>query len=75
MKPSKRSVEPVTPPIDLQSLIASEVESLKSGVEPDGDSTGARPRRAGDSKNLRNRPSGNVSQIQSPQSRGVLLTK
>lgn len=61
-KPSKRSVEPsVIPHADLQHLNASEVESLKSGVEPDGDKTGIRPRRVGESQKRRNRPSGKVS--------------
>jgi len=59
-KPSKRSVESsVTPQNDLQRLIASEVESLKSGVEPDGDNTGVRQRHVGESQRLRKRPSGN----------------
>jgi hypothetical protein len=74
-KPSKRSVESsVTPQNDLQRLIPSEVESLKSGVEPDGDNTGVRQRRVGESQKLHNRPSGNVSHSV-PQSRGVLLTE
>jgi hypothetical protein len=30
-------------------------------VEPDGDNTGVRLRRVGESQKLRNRPSGNVS--------------
>jgi hypothetical protein len=60
-KPSKRSVESnVTPHIDLPHLIASEIESLKSGVEPRGDNTAFR-RHVGESQKLRNRPSGNVS--------------
>ena len=72
-KPSKRSVESVvTQHGDLQHLIASEVESLKSGVEPDGDNTGVRPRRVGVSQKLRNRPSGKVSHSV-PQSWGVCL--
>jgi hypothetical protein len=74
--PSKRSVESSVTPhdIDLQHLIASEVESLKSGVEPDGDSMGLRSRRVGESQKLRNHPSGNVSHSV-PQRWGVLLTK
>jgi hypothetical protein len=74
-KPSKRSAESsITPPIDLQRLNASEVESLKSGVEPDGDNTGFRLRHVGESQKLRNRPSVNVSHPV-PQSWDVLLTK
>lgn len=66
--PPRRSVESsVTPPNDLQRLMASEVESLNSGVEPDGDNTGVRLRRVGESQKLRNRPSGKVSHY-SPQS-------
>jgi len=60
-KPPKRSEESsVTTSIDLQRLIASEVESLKSGVEPDGDNKGVRLRRVGESQKLRSHSSGNV---------------
>lgn len=61
-KPFRRSAESsATPHIDLQQLIASEVESLKSGVETDGDNAGIRLRRVGESQKRRDRPVGNVS--------------
>src|SRR5258708_1986935 len=72
-KPSKRSVESrVTPRIDLQDLIESEVESRKSGVEPGGDNTGIRQRRVGEPQKLHRSP-GNVSH--SVPWAGVLLIK
>lgn len=69
-KPFKRSSESSdTSHIDLQHLISSEVESLKSGVEADGDNSGIRLRRLGDSQKLRNRPVGNLNVSHSvPQS-------
>jgi hypothetical protein len=67
MRPAESSV---APHIDLQHLIASEVESLNGGVEPDGDSSGIRLRPVGE---LRNRPVGNVSHLV-PQSWCALLT-
>jgi len=65
-KPFKRSSESSdTSHIDLQHLIASEVESLKSGVEADGDNSGIRLRRLGESQKLRNRPVGNLNNARS----------
>lgn len=59
-KQLKRSVEPKdTPYIDLQHLISS--ESLKSGIEADGDNAGIRQRRVGQSQKPPDRPVGNVS--------------
>lgn len=60
-KPSKPSVESNVTPLDVRRLIASEVESVQSGVELDGDKRGARQRRVGESQKLCNQPSGNVS--------------
>lgn len=58
-KQSRRSVESsVTSHIELQHLIASEAESLRSSVEADGDNTGIRLRRVGESQKPRE---GNVS--------------
>ncbi|KAF8484795.1 hypothetical protein DFH94DRAFT_716122 [Russula ochroleuca] len=61
-KPFRRSAESsATPHIDLQQLIASEVESLRSGVETDGDNSGIRLRRVGESQKRRDRPVGNYA--------------
>ncbi|KAI0004984.1 hypothetical protein BJV74DRAFT_880905 [Russula compacta] len=67
-KQSRRSVESsVTPHIELQHLIASEVESLKSSVEADGDNTGIRLRRVGESLKPREGNSERISDSNSTQ--------
>ncbi|KAI0254662.1 hypothetical protein BJV78DRAFT_866940 [Lactifluus subvellereus] len=50
-----------TPNIELQHLIASEVETLGSSAETEGDNTGIRLRRVGDASRLRDPPVGNTS--------------
>ncbi|KAI0284252.1 hypothetical protein BGY98DRAFT_1093442 [Russula aff. rugulosa BPL654] len=51
-----------------------EVESLKSGVEPDGDKTGIRPRRVGESQKRRNRPSGKYARTLGTNSTSSLIS-
>jgi len=74
--PFKRSVGTSDAPhIDLQELIAS--ESLKAGIEPDGDNTDnlrRRQRRVGESQKLRDRPVGNSADILASSSTQPLIS-
>ncbi|KAI0304135.1 hypothetical protein BC826DRAFT_214229 [Russula brevipes] len=62
----RRPVES-TKHIELQHVIASEVESLKSSAEADGENRGIRQRRIGESQNLCDHPVENVSHFRSPK--------